>query len=170
MSPDGRYLAYLRAAARPDERPRTTLVLARADGQEARSIVPPAPAAGVIDAVGAARWSPDSRHLVFTVTSGPPGTASAPGWRTVLERALGITGVAAHGNHADLWIVGADGAGLRQLTSKELDAAQAAWSPDGRRLAYTSDDGIVVRDLASGEERRLPAQDGQAGGLAWAPR
>jgi Tol biopolymer transport system component len=38
----------------------------------------------------------------------------------------------------ELWTIGADGAGLRQLTSFDNDVTWAVWSPDGARIATTS--------------------------------
>lgn len=39
---------------------------------------------------------------------------------------------------ADLWIVGADGSGLRQLTSHEANETNPIWSPDGATIYFLS--------------------------------
>jgi dipeptidyl aminopeptidase/acylaminoacyl peptidase len=39
---------------------------------------------------------------------------------------------------ADLWIVGADGSGLRRLTSHEGNESNPLWSPDGRSVYFLS--------------------------------
>jgi dipeptidyl aminopeptidase/acylaminoacyl peptidase len=59
--------------------------------------------------------SPDGRRIVFTVS------------RTDLD---------ANRRRTSLWLVGADGAGLRRLTAD--DAHDAAWSPDGATVWFLS--------------------------------
>ena len=94
-----------------------------------------------------ASWSPDGSRIVFGLV--PPGSE--------IGRA---------------WIVNADGTGLRQLTTIEvqdpltLSEAHMAWSPDGTRVAIqrwiantdTGDGGpraIVVADVATGDDREV---------------
>ena len=70
------------------------------------------------------------------------------------------------GELVDLWVGGADGSGLRRLTSGGGRDLEPVWSPDGRAIAYYSDrDGdndIYVVRAAGGEPVRLtddPADD-----------
>jgi len=59
-----------------------------------------------------ATWSPDDKSLAFMST---------------------------RSGHWDLWRIGADGSGLRQLTSTtDANGSWAAWSPDGTRIATGS--------------------------------
>ena len=64
-------------------------------------------------------WSPDSRRIAF------------------MGGELGAS-------EYDIWIVGVDGSGLRQLTDSFGSDGWPAWSPDGTRIAFTS-----VRDDCS---------------------
>jgi dipeptidyl aminopeptidase/acylaminoacyl peptidase len=58
----------------------------------------------------------------------------------------------------DIYIVNADGSGLRRVT----DGIDPALSPDGTQLAYarwSAPHGIFVLDLATGQERRVASAD-----------
>lgn len=77
-----------------------------------------------------------------------------------------------------LWLVGADGTGLRPLTDPELSATAPRWSPDGGRIAYVARSGgkgegakseIRVLYLATGATARLALFDHPPGELAWSP-
>lgn len=59
-------------------------------------------------------WSPDGKQLVFTGYDG------------------GIT---------DLFVVNADGSGLRRLTNDKYADLQPAWGPDGKTIAFATDRG-----------------------------
>ncbi len=62
-----------------------------------------------------ADWSPDGSQVTF-----------AAKWRS------------GHGRGTALYIVNADGTGLRQITPSGLGAESAQWSPDGRQIAFSS--------------------------------
>lgn len=52
------------------------------------------------------------------------------------------------GRKTELWLVGRDGSGLRQLTRNDRAEATLAWSPDGRALVYGSS---VAQELYADE-------------------
>ena len=56
-------------------------------------------------------WSPDRRHVVFASNRGDTGSF-------------------------DLFIINADGTGLRQLTDTPEDESVPVWSPEGQYIAY----------------------------------
>jgi dipeptidyl aminopeptidase/acylaminoacyl peptidase len=58
-----------------------------------------------------ARWSPDGRRILFTGSIGPP-------------------------YHENLFVVNADGTGLRNLTHNVWQSSEAAWSPDGTMIVF----------------------------------
>ena len=69
-----------------------------------------------------ADWSPDGSKLAFTgITHDEP-------------------------NQQDVYVVGADGSGLKRLTTSAADDSAPRWSPDGQRIAFSS-----IRDRVPGE-------------------
>jgi Tol biopolymer transport system component len=107
-----------------------------------------------LEGVTSPSWSPDGKQLVFSGNEG------------------GIT---------DLYVVNADGTGMRQLTHDRNGDVQPAWSPDGKTIAFASDretDFDVLRlarwtialyDVASGAITELPRQAGLNINPQWAP-
>ncbi|MFI1587473.1 hypothetical protein ACH4WW_06000 [Streptomyces halstedii] len=76
----------------------------------------------------------------------------------------------------DLWTIGVDGTGLRRLTDTAADEVSPTFSPDGSRLAYSSDADpargrqIYERALTGGPERRISdTPGGDAIEPAWNP-
>jgi len=72
-----------------------------------------------------------------------------------------------------LWVVNADGTGLRALTDGSRHASSPTWSPDGSRLAYVAhgEEGaeIRVRWMDTGQEAVLARLQRGPRGLAWSP-
>ncbi|MBI4364984.1 MAG: S9 family peptidase [Candidatus Latescibacteria bacterium] len=73
-----------------------------------------------------------------------------------------------------LWLVPVRGGEPRRLTFGEHKNGSAAWSPDGRWIAFVSDRRdkkaqIYRLSLEGGEAERLTDLDGDIGGLAWSP-
>ncbi len=73
-----------------------------------------------------------------------------------------------------LWIMDADGANHRKLTSKDGNEGAPRWSPDGTRIAYTTaaeGNGaeLYVYWLATGQHARISQLERSPSGLAWSP-
>ena len=80
-------------------------------------------------------WSPDGRRIVFLRQPDP-----------------------VEGGYADLYVVKADGTGLRRLTTEKVSTENLtpAWSPDGSRIIFKSGaDSLATPGQADGIENRF---------------
>ncbi|TRW50157.1 S9 family peptidase [Aliidiomarina halalkaliphila] len=68
-----------------------------------------------------------------------------------------------------LWTVNADGSNLQALTSKDQNASQPTWSPDGSRIAYVADGQIHVYWVESGRQAQISHLQQGPGNLTWSP-
>ncbi|MBA2724652.1 MAG: serine/threonine-protein kinase [Actinobacteria bacterium] len=122
------------------------------------------------------------------VTQGQAQIANNPG--ATAEPGKQHTDLISFSNYVDgdweIFVVGTDGSGLKQLTDNAVDDWGAAWSPDGQFLVFargqtgdpttrgTSDlytmrwDGSDVRRLTSGEERDTDPSWSSTGKIAFA--
>lgn len=108
-SPDGRLLAFSRLGG-----DHTDLYVANADGADVRAV-------GVEGSQPA--WSPDGQRLAFVSTVDRNGATCGSG--TCLP-------------NGEIYTVRLDGSGLKRLTRSKADDAHPTWSPDGRRIAFSS--------------------------------
>jgi Tol biopolymer transport system component len=184
-SPDGRTIAFLSDSK---------IYLMNADGSDHRPLTKPL-------GKRALAWSPDGRKLAFlsdgdscqfcfnlyvvgsdgsglrNLTSklaaghmGDPGPASDPAWSPDGQKLAFVRLNALHG----IYVVKADGSGLRNLTPKPVGAYTApAWSPDGRKLAFVSErDGnseVYVMNANGSGQRNLTRNPADDADPAWSP-
>lgn len=118
----------------------------------------------VLVAATAALWAGEGGKRAFTaeelwqvkrvgsLTLAPDGKLAA----------VVVTGYDIEGNkgRGDIWLVGTDGSGARRFTTGETTESSPAWSPDGKRLAFTArragdKNQLQVIPLGGGEAREL---------------
>jgi Tol biopolymer transport system component len=141
-------------------------------------------------------WSPDGKRLAFTMLRG----GGSGRWGLYVMRADGthaerlavqegldtfytdwspdgrrIAFSARRGREAmsDIYVVNADGTGLRQLTDDPAGDSTPAFSPDGRRIAFVSDrDGLhqlYVMDADGTHQSRLTRGESRLFNPQWSP-
>lgn len=105
-------------------------------------------------------WSPDGSEIVY-VSNTPDGTSDirvvhpdgtsdtrilegfydSVSWSSDGTR-LALTGRPVDGRNLDLYVVNADGSGLRPLTDDAAPDQYAAWSPDGTEIAFMRNEDV----------------------------
>lgn len=81
--------------------------------------------------------------------------------------------VAADRRVPQIFVIGADGTGRRQLTNAAGPSTTPMWSPDGQKIAFVRRTGdnsqIYVMAADGGSQRALTAGGGHAASPAWSP-
>jgi Tol biopolymer transport system component len=126
-SPDGRSIAFASSRDRQSE-----IYVMNADGSGKRNLTRDRANDDY------PTWSPDGRRIAFL--RGYPKRANVPG--------LGVI----HYYDYHLYVVNADGSGLRRLTPNPTWRKQLVWSPDGRTIYF----GRYLVSADGSGARRLP--------------
>ena len=167
-SPDGTRLVAVRLADVRDGVPtRSVLViydLATGHGHE----IPNTSFPYATRDIGHPRWSPDGSRIVFHVVKDP----------STHRRHLVFPEPTAPGP-SSIFVVGADGSGLRQITPDGLGAGDPDWSPDGSLIVFgptpwhdwfygLDQTGWAIRTVhPDGSELRVVLANGEAGTPSW---
>ena len=159
VSPDGRTLAWVRRGT--DGR---VVEVVSADGTGPRGVVGPE----AVDGAAWPRFSRDGRRLSFSAASPftPVPTVTPLPRRASLGAGVAVAAGVRHGVPMDVFSVGIDGAGLARLTTVGEDSPQAAWSPDGLRLAIVSGGGTYVLRVGTTDLQPIDLAGGH-GAIDW---
>ncbi len=180
-SPDGQWVAYSGKLG-----DKSGLIVAHADGSGAKFLAAlewtnnPLPTTGKRFA-----WSPDSKRLAFVNAVPGPETADATGDPMVITRYLYKPdyeeGLTHFNDNRRLHIFVADIASgqIRQLTNGAHYEHSIDWSPDGREIAFVSNQepnedqffnyDLFALNVASGAIRRITATENAEYQPRWSP-
>jgi hypothetical protein len=157
-APDGSRVALVQTTSQG-----TGLVLwSRSDGSQMTLV-----AAGEFADVAYPRFSPAGDQVAFLVPEAFVGGDTPPVPEAGCARWLfGPCVALAHGLPWDLWVVGGDGSGARELAAVGADDGSVAWSPDGASLLVYGGGGGFLVDASSGNSQTLGYLAGY-GSIAW---
>jgi dipeptidyl aminopeptidase/acylaminoacyl peptidase len=182
-SPDGRYLAFLSARSEGQTQVWTLF----REGGEARQLTATA------QSVKAFEWSPDGTRMVLVLQDPTAAELAAkeegaaykektqPAW--VITRRQFKTDYVGYldNRRTHLYLLDISSKALSQLTTGDFDDSEPAWSPDGGRIAFTSnrtadadanynsDIWVVAAAEAPGEPSRVTANPGPDATPSWSP-
>src|SRR5262249_23605431 len=98
--------------------------------------------------VGDPQISPDGKHVAFTI-----GDVNFDGNRVVNQ----------------IYVTSIDGVSLRQLTSGDRSSSAPRWSPDGKKIAYTTGSQVWVMDNDGDHKEQVTKISSGAAGPVWSP-
>lgn len=79
------------------------------------------------------------------------------------------TDVAANRRTTRSFLVAASGGAARQFPDDKTVASEARWSPDGKRVAFTSAGQLWIADASGANAKQLTTLSGGASGPVWSP-
>jgi len=153
--------------------------LVSADGKDVRRL-------SLQTLLGSIAWSPDGRRLAIATGSlilfdlDEDRLDTIPGVTAVSQMSWSgdaghiVFSASGYGGNSDIFVIDADGSGLRQLTTAPSPDFNPTVSPDGRFVAFSRSDpsgvDVILWDDQSSTQRKLADGDKSGGrGLAWSP-
>lgn len=175
-SPDGQWLAFVsdREGSTPETKQeeqkkqgkgKPQLWLIPTHGGEARQLT------FMEHGASSPVWSPDSRRLLFSAAVGPGPQETEDGKPLPQVRVIDrlwyrLDGVGyIYERRSHLFLTDITGAEPQQLTDGDWDDGEAAWSPDGTQIAFSSNHAEDRWRVPGADIYALPIVDGKAGEL-----
>ncbi len=183
-SPDGKHLSFV--SSRPGPNKGSQVWLLDLSGGEAMQMTE------VTGRLQSYQWSPDSKRMVMVIGDPDPDEPAAPAAGAnakppkpiVIDRyryKQDVQGYLLSGRHSYVYLYDIAGKKLDRLTKGKPDESTPEWSPDGGRIAYTSNHSedpdrdpiiqIFVAEAKPGspEKQVTPVSSRGNRGLQWSP-
>jgi len=172
FSPDGRSLVFISDRA---GKPQAWVI--SLSGGEPRQVT------DIPGGVTAAEWSPDGKKLLLLAASGEKrfivGNPDDPTARQIRDYTWRFDGLGVRDEFTSVWITDLDEPNPTCITAPSYNVDGAAWSPDGKHIAFLADrsenagleeiDAVWTMPAAGGEPTQVARLESGELSLAWTP-
>ncbi len=98
--------------------------------------------------------NPDGSN-VARLTNNPGAADASPTWSPDGKQIAYVRGSDPAGSGDEIYVMNADGSNVRRLTNNSVRDSWLAWSPDGTKIAYESNEDVYVMNSDGSNPQRL---------------